>query len=71
MPAATGSPMTPADLTARREQLGYSQHELARRLGVNQASISRWESGRQPIPAWLPLALEALARKRKWATQIR
>jgi transcriptional regulator with XRE-family HTH domain len=29
----------------RREQLGLSQAELARALGITQARISEWESG--------------------------
>lgn len=29
-----------------RENAGFSQREAARRLGVNQSSVSFWESGR-------------------------
>lgn len=40
-------------LKAIREQLGYSQQELAYRLGVGVATLSRWERGK---PALLTIA---------------
>lgn len=56
--------MTPAELRAAREALGLSQRALAERLGVPQATVSRWETGQHPIqhPRILRLALERLAR---------
>jgi transcriptional regulator with XRE-family HTH domain len=33
-------------LKALRERAGLSQQELADRIGVDQASVSRWENGR-------------------------
>jgi transcriptional regulator with XRE-family HTH domain len=33
---------------AIREAAGLSQDEVARALGVDQASIMRWEKGREP-----------------------
>jgi len=35
------------EITSLRVQLGMSQAEFAERLGVSQATVSRWESGRQ------------------------
>ena len=35
-----------AAFAAARENAGYSQHEVARRLGINQATVSYWESGK-------------------------
>lgn len=32
-------------ISLRREQLGLTQDELAKAVGVSKASISRWESG--------------------------
>ena len=32
-------------IAMRREQLGITQDELAKAVGVSKASISRWESG--------------------------
>jgi transcriptional regulator with XRE-family HTH domain len=46
-----------------RESAGVSQAALARTLGVDRASISRWESGdRFPGPDLIPRYLEALDR---------
>lgn len=57
--------MTPAELRARREALGLSQAELARRLGVAANTWWRWEQGqRQPGNAVaLGMALDQLARQ--------
>lgn len=37
-------------IRARRQELGWSQEELARRLGVRQNVISRFESGAVQSP---------------------
>ena len=54
--------MTPAELRAAREALGLSQKALAKRLGVAQTSVLRWESGARRIehPELLRLALAQL-----------
>lgn len=31
---------------AARERAGMSQHEVARRLGINQSSVAYWETGK-------------------------
>lgn len=33
------------DLKARRRELGLSQYEVAKLVGVSESTISRWESG--------------------------
>lgn len=43
--------MHPDSLTAARVTLGLTQAELARILGVNVRTPSRWETGATPIPA--------------------
>jgi transcriptional regulator with XRE-family HTH domain len=50
---ATGPPaMTGAELRAARARSGFSQDELARRLGVSQARVSHWETApASSIPA--------------------
>jgi len=59
------STMTAADLRAwRAHWLIRSQQDLANLLGVHLATVSRWERGVDVCPAWLPLALETLARRR-------
>lgn len=56
--------MSADDLKAARTALGLTQRALAERLGVPQATVSRWETGQHPIqhPRILRLALERLAR---------
>jgi transcriptional regulator with XRE-family HTH domain len=48
------------DIKAIRGRLGLSQQELAERIGVNQASISRMESGRQPVKRPILILLSKL-----------
>jgi transcriptional regulator with XRE-family HTH domain len=54
-------------LRRRREALGMTQAELARALGVYQATISQWERGKRGIqhPRLLELALRALELERQ------
>jgi transcriptional regulator with XRE-family HTH domain len=60
--------MTQAEeLKWRRETLGLTQAQLARELGVDTITVSRWERGVYPIPAYIGLAVEALEKRRKEA----
>ena len=52
--------MTGSELRARREALGMTQAELARRLGVPQQHVSRWERGERGITRWLAAGIVAL-----------
>ena len=57
--------MTPDEIRQWREARGLGQGDLARALGVSQATVSRWETGDRP--ATMPLvrlALERLAKIR-------
>lgn len=45
---------------AARRALGLSQAALAQALGVDQATVSRWEAGKVRIPAAVELALQKL-----------
>ncbi len=57
---------TPATRRLMRERAGITQTDLARVLGVDRATVSRWESGdRQPEAAFLPAYLAALDRLAK------
>lgn len=51
-----------SELRSRRRLLGLSQAELARRLDINQSTVSRWERGEMPIEngGMLRLALQHL-----------
>lgn len=50
-PAEEPSEWTPGRIKQMRENLGVSQGELARRMGVRQATVSDWETGKQsPSP---------------------
>jgi len=50
-PADTPSEWTPGQIKQLRKDLGVSQGELAKRMGVRQATISDWETGKQsPSP---------------------
>lgn len=48
----------------RKDELGLSQDELGRLLGVDQATISRLETGALPINDRTRLAIEALQLRR-------
>jgi len=48
-----------------RERNRYSQAQLARVLGVDVMTISRWERGVREIPSFLHLALAYLELKGK------
>jgi len=51
----------PAALTRLREEKGWNQSELARRSGVDRATVSRLESGKSPDPSAITIALIAMA----------
>lgn len=54
--------LTASELQTARDALGLSQAALARLLGVHIMTVSMWERGRANAPAWLALALAAIAR---------
>jgi DNA-binding transcriptional regulator YiaG len=50
-PAEAPGEWTPGQIKQVREDLGVSQGELAKRMGVRQATVSDWETGKQsPSP---------------------
>ena len=53
----------PIELQARREALGLSQAALARILGVEQSTVSQWESGDHAIAAGTSAYLEHLEER--------
>jgi len=52
------------EFVAARASLGLSQSAIAAALGVDQSTISRWESGKVRIPAAIDLALAKLKEDR-------
>lgn len=40
------TPEFPVQVKALREQLGLSQEDLARKIGVSFATLNRWENGK-------------------------
>lgn len=58
-------------LVTVREELGYTQEEMAKQLGIKQNAWSRYETGKRQIPVWLFLevaemvGLEFVKRRRK------
>jgi transcriptional regulator with XRE-family HTH domain len=56
--------MNRKELIKWRSSNNYSQSQLARALGVDVMTVSRWERGlRKKIPSFLHLALECLEMK--------
>lgn len=50
------------ELKKYREEIGFTQEQLAMALHVATNTISRWERGDRNIPPYLYLALETVAR---------
>lgn len=42
--------LAPVDIRRARKAAGWTQAELARRLGVDRSLLARWESAAKPIP---------------------
>ncbi|QFG02178.1 helix-turn-helix domain-containing protein [Tepidiforma bonchosmolovskayae] len=61
------TPLTPDDVVAARRQLGLTQVELARALGVALTTLQRWELGLTRPPPYLRLALERLVEDKKFS----
>ncbi len=56
--------MTREDLEKWRKDHGLTQEALGKKLGVTRVCISRWESGKRKVPAFLQLALNCLKVKK-------
>jgi len=48
------------DIASARKALNLTQEEMAEKLGVNQATISRFERGELPLNRRTELAISAL-----------
>lgn len=58
------------EVRERREQLGLSQNQLARLLGVVTPTVSHWEQGRATPPPYLRLALKWIEQERGPAANV-
>jgi DNA-binding transcriptional regulator YiaG len=59
--------MTPAKLKEIRLRLGFrSRRALAETLGVTKWAVDSWESGRRPVPTWVPNFLDCLISQTGW-----
>jgi len=47
-----------------RKALGFTQTDIAERIGSTKESISRWEREERPMERWVPLTVLALLRER-------
>jgi len=54
--------MTRRDFAQLRKKLGLSQARLAAKMGTTAATVSRWESGKRPIPEIAARLLRLLAK---------
>jgi DNA-binding transcriptional regulator YiaG len=57
--------VTPAQLKIWRNKNNYSQTQLAKILGVDIMTVSRWERGVREIPPYLHLALECMEKRKE------
>jgi len=64
--------MKPNQFRATRQKLGLTQEELARHFRVHQSQISRWESGKHPVPKRTSRIFRAMSRpKERVIVQVR
>jgi DNA-binding XRE family transcriptional regulator len=49
----------------KRERLGLTQEEMAKRLGKNRLTIIRYESGVTPVPKAVEMAFKIVEQEEK------
>lgn len=49
----------------KRERLGLTQEELAKRLDINRGTIIRYESGETPVPKVVEMAFKVIEAEEK------
>lgn len=54
--------MKPVDLKRARDQLGFTQQQLADTLHITRVSVARYEAGMRRIPGMVKVALDQFAR---------
>lgn len=48
------------EITVDRKNLGLNQAEIAKKIGISQQSVAKWESGSEPRPKQFKKLLELL-----------
>lgn len=57
------TPITPERFAEiRRDELHMSQADLAKATGLSAPTVSRYETGKSPVPKFIDLALRWLTR---------
>lgn len=56
------SPITPDELRAILAQLGISQNELARRIGVTSTTVNNWTAGKHPLTGPAAIVLRSMTK---------
>ena len=51
------------ELKIKRNDLGFTQEQLAKELQVTANTVARWERDEMKIPPFLHLAIETIERK--------
>lgn len=59
--------MKPEEMKRRREALGLTQAQLAREMGLDSITVSRYERGVLSIPKTVELAFELIELRMKEA----
>jgi transcriptional regulator with XRE-family HTH domain len=57
---------TSEELRFWRTERKLSQRDLMRLVGVDNHTVSRWETGERKVPAWLELCLNYLDLREDW-----
>jgi DNA-binding transcriptional regulator YiaG len=63
--------MTGDELRKAREDLGMTQEQLAKTLGIASNTVARWERNERSIPPYLYLALQTVEREQEKGKSIR
>jgi DNA-binding transcriptional regulator YiaG len=58
--------MTPAEFRDTIRELGLSQRALARHLGLNKSTVTRWANGKAPVPQYAVAYLKVARDDEVW-----
>jgi len=55
--------MTPDELRAALDRLGYTQAAFAERIGVHRLTVLHWLDGTYKVPRWVGVIIELLEER--------